>query len=69
MRFVLRYVGSVVFATVVAIVFFAAGCGIFDAFTEEKEMLVEPLIIGVMAVLVFLFVLWRTLRWSRPRDA
>lgn len=65
---VIRYVGSVVLAATLATVFFATGYAVFDSFTEEKEMLLEPLIIGVLAVVVFLVVLRRTLRWSRRHD-
>lgn len=41
MRFILRYIGSLVFAAVVAVVFFAIGALILHTSTEEKETLVE----------------------------
>jgi hypothetical protein len=68
MRTIFRYVGSAVVTALLAVAFFAAACTILNAFTDEKEMILEPLIIGLLAVVIFFIALIRTLHWSKQRE-
>ena len=68
MRTIFRYAGCIVVAAGLAVAFFAGAYAVLHAFTDEKEMLLEPLIIGLLAVVVFFIVFIRALHWSKQRE-